>query len=130
MSKHLLTAIFTLLFTAAAYGQTSTLPCSSNCTLARSQPFSVAYNFAPTSLNPDLPDGFHLYQNGVLVSTLSYASLSNGSIVFPFASGLATSGTYTYNVGAYNSGGETLSDPIALTIIKGKPAKPTNGRVQ
>jgi hypothetical protein len=65
-----------------------------------------------------------------LVSTLAISDLSSGHISFPFASGLSSAGTYTFNVGAYNSGGETLSDPIAVTIAKGKPAKPLNGRIQ
>jgi len=46
------------------------------------------------------------------------------------ASGLSVSGTYTFAVSAYNDGGESPGDPITVTILKGKPAKPTGGRIQ
>jgi len=128
-----LVCVVALLFVCLSlrgFAQTSTLPCSANCVLAKNQPFNVAYYWAPTVTNPDPADGFKLYQNGVVVAQAGIAQLVNGWIIFPFSSGLATSATYTFNVSAYNSGGETMSDPIVVTIAKGKPAKPLNGRIQ
>lgn len=110
--------------------QTSTLPCSANCTLARSQPFSIVYDWAPTAVNPDIADGFRLYQDGTVVSQATIGQLVNGSIAFPFASGIGTSGTYLFTVSAFTDvGGESVGDPITVTIAKGKPAKPTGGRI-
>jgi len=117
-------------FSVLASAQTSTLPCSGSCTLARNQPFSVAYNWAPTTLNPDAADGFRLYQNSVKVQDVPATALVNGVIAFPFASGLTIAGSYVFAVSAYTSGGESVGDPITVTIVKGKPAKPTSGRIQ
>lgn len=130
MRRLWLIAALTCAFTGIVGAQTSTLPCSANCSLARSQPFSVVYDWAPTTLNPDAVDGFKLYQNGAVVAQALASQLVNGSVSFPFASGLSLSGVYTFTVSAYNSGGETSGDPITVTIVKGKPAKPTGGRIQ
>lgn len=131
MLRRILCLVFALLaLSAIIAAQTSTLPCSANCSLAKSQPFSVAANWAPTSTEPDAADGFTLYQNGAKVSQKLASELVNGTISFPFPSGISTSGTYTFTIGAYNGGGENISDPIQVTIIKGKPAKPNSVRIQ
>lgn len=96
----------------------------------KAQSFAVVYDWAPTTLNPEMADGFRLYQNGVMVRESGVSVLQNGSVAFAFASGLPGAGSYTFAVSAYTSGGETLGDPIAVTILKGKPAKPTGGRLQ
>jgi hypothetical protein len=128
MRRLLLLAVLALA-TVTLSGQ-STLPCSVNCTLARNQPFAVAYDWAPTTLNPDIADGFRLYQNGVFAREAGISALVNGSVAFDFPSGMAASGVYVFTVSAYTTGGETLSDPLTVTVLKGKPAKPGNGRVQ
>lgn len=130
MRRLWLVIVLACVFTGIAGAQTSTLPCSANCSLARNQPFSIVYDWAPTTLNPDLADGFTLYQNGAAVSQFLISQMVNGTISFKFASGLSLAGTYTFVVSAYNSGGETPSDSITVTIVKGKPAKPTSGRIQ
>lgn len=69
----------------ALYAQSTTpLPCSSNCVLQKGQPFAVVYDWAPTTLNPDMADGFRLYQNGVLLRTATTSALQNGVIAFGF----------------------------------------------
>jgi hypothetical protein len=120
-----------MLWSSLVFGQsTSTLPCTQNCTVARSQPFTVTYNWAPTTENPDLPDGFRMYQNGVVIGEASVLALANGTISFAFPNGLS-SGNYTLAMSAYiTGGGETMGDPITVTVLRGKPVKPTNGRVQ
>lgn len=120
-----------LLLVGTLAAQTATpLPCATACALLRSQPFSVVYDWVPTVLNPDLPDSFRLYQNGAPIGERPYADLTKGTIRFGLVSGLATAGTYTFVVGAVNSGGETLGDPVTVTILKGKPAKPIRGRFE
>jgi hypothetical protein len=105
------------------------LPCPTNCVLARQAPFAVAFAWAPTAADPEMADGFHLYQNGVVVQTAPASALANGVIRFSYPNGLQ-SGNYIFNVSAFTNGGEAMSDPITLTVLKGRPAKPTNGRLE
>ena len=130
MQRFFLVAALVCMFVGVSSAQTSTLPCSSSCTLPRNQPFSVRYDWAPTALNPDMADGFRLYQNSVKVQDVPVSALVNGVIAFNFSSGISTSGGYVFAVSAYTDGGETVGDPITVTIVKGKPAKPVNGRIQ
>lgn len=105
-------------------GAQSSLPCSANCTLSRSQPFSVAYDWAPTTIDP--PSGFRLYQNGVIVATAAPAAWQSGVIAFGFPSGIATPGAYSLAISVFSPQGETRGDPIAVTILKGRPFKPAS----
>jgi hypothetical protein len=67
-------AALMLLFSTLGSAQTSTLPCSSNCTLAKAQAFSVVYDWAPTTLRhsgwvPSVPErrvGLHAGDLGSL----------------------------------------------------------------
>ena len=119
-----------LVWSASVVGQ-SQLPCSQNCQLARDQPFSVVYSWAPTTASPDIADGFRLYRNGVVVAEGGQELLKNGVVSFSISSGIGVAGSYSFAIAAYTAtGGEAVGDPVMLTILKGRPARPTSGRVQ
>jgi hypothetical protein len=130
MTRLVSAVAFVLAWSSLAVGQ-STLPCTVNCQLQKGQPFSIVYNWAPTVANPDAADGFKLYRNGVVVAEGGSNLLQNGIVSFGFQTGIQTTGSYSFAVAAYTTtGGESVGDPVLVTIMKGKPAKPTNGRVQ
>lgn len=97
--------------------------CLSACTTARLAPFTIAADHAG-----DNTTGYRLWQNGIVIRDVPVSSLVVGVISFAFPVGIDTAGTYTFVITAYNAEGETLSDPLVLTVTTGKPAKPTNVR--
>lgn len=99
--------------------------CYTACTVQRGSLFTIAADHAG-----DNTVGYRLVQNGVVIRDVPISSLLVGVIGFGFPVGLDTAGTYTFVVAAYNTEGETPSDPLVLTVTAGKPAKPLNPRKQ
>ena len=101
--------------------QTSSAVCTDNCVLARNQPFTVAFTHdgAETA-------GYKLYVNNVY--TLGSPA---GTLQFAFPQGIASAGTYMFQVTAYNANGveSDKSDATGATVQAGKPSKPGKPRI-